>query len=133
MGPFGTLAQHGLDYWPNEAKIIQVEADHTNLGLVKKITVGIHGDARATALALLQKLEGNPLAALANKAQRAITIAAEKAAWEEELDGCTRDKCCASWKKPCHHASWCPPTLAISTRWPTATCALKNRAASSRP
>lgn len=36
MGPFGTLPQHGLDYWPKEAKIIQVEADHTNLGLVKK-------------------------------------------------------------------------------------------------
>ena len=32
MGPFGTLPQHGMDYWPKEAKIIQVEADHTNLG-----------------------------------------------------------------------------------------------------
>ena len=53
MGPFGTLPQHGMDYWPKEAKIIQVEADHTNLGLVKKITVGIHGDAKATAKELL--------------------------------------------------------------------------------
>ncbi len=58
MGPFGTLPQHRLDYWPKEARIIQVEADHTNLGLVKKITVGIHGDARATALELLRQLEG---------------------------------------------------------------------------
>ena len=91
MGPFGTLPQHGLDYWPKDAKIIQVEADHTNLGLVKKITVGIHGDARATALALLQRLEGKPLAASVNKAQRAATIAAEKAAWEQELDAWTHE------------------------------------------
>ena len=49
MGPFGTLPQHGMDYWPKTAKIIQVEADHTNLGLVKKISVGICGDAKATA------------------------------------------------------------------------------------
>ncbi|MFZ9434424.1 MAG: thiamine pyrophosphate-binding protein, partial [Burkholderiaceae bacterium] len=56
MGPFGTLPQHGMDYWPKDAKIIQVEADHTNLGLVKKIHVGIHGDAKAVAKALLARL-----------------------------------------------------------------------------
>jgi thiamine pyrophosphate-dependent acetolactate synthase large subunit-like protein len=28
LGPFGTLPQHGLDYWPKNAKIIQVDADH---------------------------------------------------------------------------------------------------------
>jgi sulfoacetaldehyde acetyltransferase len=92
MGPFGTLPQHGLDYWPRDAKIIQVEADHTNLGLVKKITVGIHGDAKATATALLQRLEGKQLAALVNKAQRAAIIAAEKAAWEQELDTWTHER-----------------------------------------
>ncbi len=68
MGPFGTLPQHGLDYWPKDAKIIQVEADHTNLGLVKKITVGIHGDAKAAAKALAQRLDGRTLACDATKA-----------------------------------------------------------------
>nr|WP_319563583.1 sulfoacetaldehyde acetyltransferase [uncultured Rhodoferax sp.] len=92
MGPFGTLPQHGLDYWPKDAKIIQVEADHTNLGLVKKITVGIHGDAKATALALLGRLEQKTLVADSTQAQRAITIAAEKAAWEQELDGWTHER-----------------------------------------
>ncbi|BCO28398.1 sulfoacetaldehyde acetyltransferase [Rhodoferax lithotrophicus] len=92
MGPFGTLPQHGLDYWPKEAKIIQVEADHTNLGLVKKITVGIHGDAKATAQALLGCLEQKTLVADSTRAQRAITIAAEKAAWEQELDGWTHER-----------------------------------------
>ncbi len=92
MGPFGTLPQHGLDYWPKEAKIIQVEADHTNLGLVKKISVGICGDAKAAAKALTARLEGRTLACDATKGQRAETIASEKAAWEKELDGWTHEK-----------------------------------------
>lgn len=92
MGPFGTLPQHGLDYWPKEAKIIQVEADHTNLGLVKKISVGICGDAKAAAKALTARLAGKTLVCDGNKAERAKTIAAEKAAWEEELDNWTHEK-----------------------------------------
>jgi len=92
MGPFGTLPQHGMDYWPEEAKIIQVEADHTNLGLVKKISVGIHGDARATATALLQLLDGRTLACDATRAERAAKIRAEKEAWEKELDAWTHER-----------------------------------------
>ena len=92
MGPFGTLPQHGMDYWPKTAKIIQVEADHTNLGLVKKITVGIHGDAKATALELTKRLTGKTLACDATKEERAKTIASEKAAWEKELDEWTHEK-----------------------------------------
>ncbi len=92
MGPFGTLPQHGLDYWPKEAKIIQVEADHTNLGLVKKIHVGICGDAKAAAQALAQRLQGRALACDATKEQRAQTIRSEKDAWEKELDSWTHER-----------------------------------------
>ncbi|MBS0448356.1 MAG: sulfoacetaldehyde acetyltransferase [Proteobacteria bacterium] len=92
MGPFGTLPQHGIDYWPKEAKIIQVEADHTNLGLVKKITVGIAGDAKAAAKAIAARLKDRKLACDATKADRAKTIASEKAAWEQELDDWTHER-----------------------------------------
>ena len=92
MGPFGTLPQHGMDYWPKNAKIIQVEADHTNLGLVKKITVGIHGDAKAVAKNLSERLAQTTLACDANKSERAATIQAEKSAWEQELDGWTHER-----------------------------------------
>ena len=92
MGPFGTLAQHGLDYWPKTAKIIQVEADHTNLGLVKKITVGICGDAKAAAAALTGLIAARTLACDATRAARAQEIAAEKQAWETELDLWTHEK-----------------------------------------
>jgi sulfoacetaldehyde acetyltransferase len=92
MGPFGTLPQHGLDYWPKDAKIIQVEADHTNLGLVKKITVGIHADAKAAAVAIAKRLEGRTLASDATKAERGAKVKAEKDAWEKELDEWTHER-----------------------------------------
>ena len=92
MGPFGTLPQHGMDYWPKDARIIQVEADHTNLGLVKKISVGICGDAKAAAAAIAQRLAGRTLACDATKAERAKTIRAEKDDWEKELDGWTHER-----------------------------------------
>ncbi len=92
MGPFGTLPQHGMDYWPKEAKIIQVEADHTNLGLVKKIHVGIHGDAKAVAKALHAKIANATLSCDATKAERAAKIKSEKDAWEKELTEWTHER-----------------------------------------
>jgi sulfoacetaldehyde acetyltransferase len=92
LGPFGTLPQHGLDYWPKDAKIIQIDADHKMLGLVKKISVGICGDAKAAATALTRRLEGKTLACDSTKQDRAATIAAEKEAWEKELDEWTNER-----------------------------------------
>ena len=92
LGPFGTLPQHGMDYWPKDAKIIQIDADHKMLGLVKKISVGICGDAKAAAVALLERLQGRTLASDASKAQRAERIASEKAAWEKELNEWTHER-----------------------------------------
>jgi sulfoacetaldehyde acetyltransferase len=92
LGPFGTLPQHGMDYWPKEAKIIQIDADHKMLGLVKKISVGICGDAKAAALALVQRLAERTLACDATRAQRGDEIATEKAAWERELDAWTHER-----------------------------------------
>ena len=86
LGPFGTLPQHGMDYWPKDAQIIQIDADHKMLGLVKPINVGICGDAKAVASVLCQKLDSESLNCDSTKADRAKTIADEKAAWELELD-----------------------------------------------
>ncbi|WGY72399.1 sulfoacetaldehyde acetyltransferase [Burkholderia cepacia] len=92
LGPFGTLPQHGMDYWPKDAKIIQIDADHKMLGLVKKISVGICGDAKAAAVALTQRLEGRTLASDGSRGERADQIATEKAAWEKELDDWTHER-----------------------------------------
>ena len=92
LGPFGTLPQHDIDYWPKNAKIIQIDADPKMLGLVKRISIGICGDAKAAARALLVRLRGKSLASGANNADRAKIVAAEKRAWEAELETWTHEK-----------------------------------------
>lgn len=92
LGPFGTLPQHGMDYWPKDAKIIQIDADHKMLGLVKKISVGICGDAKAAAVALSERLAGRTLACDATKDDRFTKVQAEKEIWEKELDEWTHER-----------------------------------------
>ena len=86
LGPFGTLPQYGLEYWPDNAKVIQVDADRRVLGLVKPIAVGVWGDAGGAAQALLDRLrQGNPRC-LENKDERLSTVEQEKSVWEAELN-----------------------------------------------
>ena len=87
LGPFGTLPQHGIDYWPKNAKIIQVDSDHRMLGLVKQISVGVCGDAKAAAKTLLQLLGNRVMACRDNADARLAEIKAQKDSWEAELDG----------------------------------------------
>lgn len=91
LGPFGTLPQHGLDYWPKNAKIIQVDSDHRMLGLVKSISVGVQADSGEAAKQFLAALEGKQIACDANKEERAATIKKEKETWEAELDAWTEE------------------------------------------
>ncbi|HZT20819.1 MAG TPA: sulfoacetaldehyde acetyltransferase [Dongiaceae bacterium] len=88
LGPFGTLPQHGIEYWPKGARIIQVDSDHRMLGLVKPIAVGVCGDARAAAAEILARLEtmNEAIASRANKEARIAELKKQKAAWETELD-----------------------------------------------
>ncbi len=92
LGPFGTLPQYGLEYWPKDAKIIQVDNDHRMLGLVKQISVGIVGDAKAATRALLDRLANRELACRRNAEARSQKIKAEKKAWESELSGWTQER-----------------------------------------
>jgi len=92
LGPFGTLPQHGLEYWPQGAKIVQIDADPKMLGLVKPISVGICADAGAAARALAARLAGKSLASHANRDARLATLRDEKGEWEKELDGWTHEK-----------------------------------------
>jgi sulfoacetaldehyde acetyltransferase len=70
---------------------VQIDADAAMLGLVKPISVGICGDAKAATLALIERLKQRPLACQANKEARLKTIREEKTAWEKELDGWTHE------------------------------------------
>jgi len=75
-----------MEYWPEQAKIIQIDADHKMLGLVKRISVGICGDAGAAATALNERLAERTLDCDATRDERAMRIQTHKDAWEKELD-----------------------------------------------
>ncbi|HEY2891138.1 MAG TPA: sulfoacetaldehyde acetyltransferase [Dongiaceae bacterium] len=88
LGPFGTLPQHGIDYWPKNAKIIQVDSDHRMLGLVKQISVGVCGDARAAATEILNRLQtmNEAIVSRGNKDSRLAEVKKQKDEWEAELN-----------------------------------------------
>jgi sulfoacetaldehyde acetyltransferase len=92
LGPFGTLPQYGIEYWPQGARVIQVDADAAMLGLVKPIAVGVCGDAKAAAAALLARLASRTLACEANREARLAAIKAAKDEWEAELDGWAHER-----------------------------------------
>jgi sulfoacetaldehyde acetyltransferase len=85
LNPFGTLPQHGIDYWPSQAKLIQIDADHRTLGLTKKVHLGICGDARAAAGELVRLLAAEHGQRPADES-RLAAIADAKATWASELD-----------------------------------------------
>ena len=152
LGPFGTLPQYGMDYWPANAKIIQVDADARVLGLVKSISASA---STATPARPPRRCSSASPAARspASRTRRSAQakIAAEKSAWEQELSAwtherdpylarsregleatCTRARCCASSRRRCRGTRWSRPTSATSARCRTPTCASTSRARCSR-
>ena len=94
LGPFGTLPQHGIEYWPKNAKIIQVDADHRMLGLVKEISVAVLGDAKGAASEILNRLQtsNREIACHGNRDQRLAEIRSQKDEWESELNAWGQDE-----------------------------------------
>jgi sulfoacetaldehyde acetyltransferase len=84
LSVFGTLPQYGFDYFPRDAKIVQVDIDHRQLGRKWPIEVGVIGDAGAATRAVLARLEardGHPT----QSEERRSRIAEANRAWEDEL------------------------------------------------
>ncbi|WP_284379346.1 sulfoacetaldehyde acetyltransferase [Amylibacter marinus] len=83
LNPFSTLPGYGIDYWPKDAKIIQVDINPDRIGLTKPVTVGIVGDAKKVAGGILEQL-GND-AGDAGRSARKETISTTKSRWAQEL------------------------------------------------
>ena len=83
LNPFSTLPGYGMEYWPADAKIIQVDINPDRIGLTKKVTVGIVGDAAKIANGILGNLADD--AGDAGRADRKAHIAQTKSAWKQEL------------------------------------------------
>jgi len=83
LNPFSTLPGYGIDYWPKDAKIIQVDINADRIGLTKKVAVGIQGDAKMVAEQLLDQLASN--AGDAGRDERKALIHQTKSAWAQAL------------------------------------------------
>ncbi|MBT0957581.1 sulfoacetaldehyde acetyltransferase [Alphaproteobacteria bacterium KMM 3653] len=83
LNPFSSLPAYQTEYWPNDAKIIQVDINADRIGLTKRVAVGIQGDARMVAEQLLENLaEG---AGDAGRKEREEATALAKSKWAQQL------------------------------------------------
>tara|TARA_B100002052_G_scaffold257393_2_gene248749 strand:- start:36 stop:1814 length:1779 start_codon:yes stop_codon:yes gene_type:complete len=83
LNPFSTLPGYGIDYWPQAARLIQVDINADRIGLTKRVEVAIQGDARRVAQQLLEQL--SPDAGNSGREDRLTEIARSKTAWSDEL------------------------------------------------
>merc|ERR1712060_1044959 len=83
LNPFSTLPGYGMEYWPSNAKLIQVDINGDRIGLTKPVDVAIQGDARLVAEDILLKLDAT--AGDADRAAREAQVQDKKASWEAEL------------------------------------------------
>ncbi len=122
LNPFSTLPGYGLDYWPKDAKIIQVDLNPNRIGLTKKVTVGIVGDAKKVAEGILARL--TKTAGDAGRADRKALIGQKKSAWAQALAGMDHedDDPGTSWNERARAAKpeWMSPRMA----WRAITAAL---------
>ncbi len=83
LNPFSTLPGYGIDYWPKNAKVIQVDLNPDRIGLTKKVTVGIIGDAAKVAKGILEQLSDD--AGDAGRQERRDRIGKAKSTWAQQL------------------------------------------------
>ena len=114
LNPFSTLPGYGIDYWPKEAKIIQVDINPDRIGLTKKVSVGIVGDAKKVAAAILDKLSGT--AGDEGRKDREALIAKTKSAWAQQLSSMDHedDDPGTTWNQRARDAKpdWMSPRMA---------------------
>ncbi len=85
LNPFSTLPGYGIDYWPKDAAIIQVDINADRIGLSKKVSVGICGDARMVAVQILARLSAS--AGDTDRDARKAIIHQAKSSWLQALSG----------------------------------------------
>jgi sulfoacetaldehyde acetyltransferase len=89
LNPFSTLPGYGMEYWPANAKIIQVDINPDRIGLTKKVSVGIVGDAAKVAKGILAQLSDS--AGDEGRDTRRARIAETKSRWAQQLTEMTHE------------------------------------------
>merc|ERR1719460_1834795 len=104
LNPFSTLPGYGIDYWPKDAKLIQVDINADRIGLTKPVAIGIQGDARLAAEGILEKLSAD--AGGSDRSGREALIASTKSSWASELASMVHeaDDPGTNWNERCRKA-----------------------------
>merc|ERR1712080_174332 len=93
LSPFGTLPQYGIDYWPKNAKIVQIECDPRRIGLVKAVDVGINGDCKLASQEILKQVQAcEGVMALGNVEERMQKLTEVRNTWETTLNEMTNNQ-----------------------------------------
>ncbi len=114
LNPFSTLPGYGIDYWPKDAKIIQVDINPDRIGLTKKVSVGIVGDAKKVAEGILARLSDT--AGDEGREDRKANIAKTKSTWAQQLSSMDheQDDPGTTWNERARAAKpdWMSPRMA---------------------
>jgi len=122
LNPFSTLPGYGLEYWPKEAALIQVDINASRIGLTKPVAVGIVGDAGKAARGLMARL------APSRNEERLAEIHQLKSAWAQELTSMDHedDDPGTTWNARARAAK--PHWLSPRQAWRAITAALPRQA-----
>jgi sulfoacetaldehyde acetyltransferase len=84
LGPFGTLPQYDMAYWPDDAKLIQCDTNVSVLDLSKRADVYSCGDVKEFSAQLLKRIQAM-VPGLEPHGGRLEDVKSEKKIWDDEL------------------------------------------------
>jgi len=84
LSVFGTLPQYDINYFPENAKIIQVDINPKHIARTHPIEVGIIGDAREASAEILKRLKAMDGRRKPDE-KRLAAAARERKKWEKEI------------------------------------------------
>ncbi|MEM1342194.1 MAG: sulfoacetaldehyde acetyltransferase [Pseudomonadota bacterium] len=126
LNPFSSLPAYQTEYWPKDAKIVQVDINADRIGLTKRVTVGIQGDARMVAEQILAALSDT--AGDDGREDRLAMIAQSKSRWAQELSSMDHeeDDEGTSWNARARHEN--PERMSPRQAWRAIMAALPTEA-----
>jgi sulfoacetaldehyde acetyltransferase len=86
LSGFGLLPQYGMDWFPEDADVVQIDADGSQIGRTTRVELGLVGDAAETVRALTGQLDASAGAS----DDRIEEVRRAYADWKEELEEMSR-------------------------------------------
>jgi len=84
LSVFGTLPQYDINYFPENAKIIQIDINPKHIARTHPVEVGIIGDGKEASVEILKRLKAKDPARKTDHARMA-EVSAKKQQWEDEI------------------------------------------------